>query len=97
MSKSRFTESPGHKSESKLLIIFTERERESPKSSREGVGRVVRWCWVKFQCRGILLIWIIVGQEPFALAVGADGGCLDIFPLVYLFSFLSPSLGDGPI
>ena len=28
MSKSRFTESPGHKSESKLLIIFTERERE---------------------------------------------------------------------
>ena len=24
-------------------------------------------------------------------------GCLDIFPLVYLFSFLSPSLGDGPI
>ena len=24
-------------------------------------------------------------------------GCLDIFSLVYLFSFLSPSLGDDPI
>ena len=31
------------------------------------------------------------------LSVGAGGGCLDIFSLVYLFSFLSPSLGDGPI
>ena len=25
------------------------------------------------------------------------GDCLDIFSLVYLFSFLSASLGDGPI
>ena len=24
-------------------------------------------------------------------------GCLDIFKSVYLFSFLSPSFGDGPI
>ena len=24
-------------------------------------------------------------------------GCLDIFKFVYLFSFLSPSFGDGPI
>ena len=42
-------------------------------------------------------IWTIVGQVPTALAVGAGGGCFDIFTLVYLFSFLSPSLGDGPI
>ena len=27
-------------------------------------------------------IWIIVGQGPIALAVGADGGCLDIFTLI---------------
>ena len=32
-----------------------------------------------------------------ALAVGAGRDCLDIFSLVYLFFFLSPSLGDGPI
>ena len=24
-------------------------------------------------------IWMTVGQGPFVLAVGADGGCLDIF------------------
>ena len=49
-----------------------------------GGGQVVGRCWVSFQCRGILLIWIIVGQGPVALAVGAEGGCLDIFSLVYL-------------
>ena len=57
-----------------------------------GGGRVVRRCWINFQCRSVLLIWIIVGQGPIALAVGAGGGCLDIFSLIYLFSFLSPSL-----
>ena len=55
-----------------------------------GNGRVVRWCWVNFQCRGVLLIWIRVGQGPTALAVGAGGGCLDIFysRLSFLFLFL---------
>ena len=57
----------------------------------------MRWCWVHFQCRGDLLIWIIVGQGPIALAVGAGGGCLDNFSLVYFFIFLSPSMGGGPI
>ena len=38
-----------------------------------GGGRVVRWCWVNFQCRGVLLMWIKVGQGPTALAVGAGG------------------------
>ena len=32
---------------------------------------------------GVLLIWIRVGHGPTALAVGAGGGCLDIFSLVY--------------
>ena len=58
---------------------------------------MVRRCWVNFQCQGVLLIRIIVGQGPIVLEVGADGGCLDIFSLDYLFSFLFPSLGDGPI
>ena len=47
-----------------------------------GGGRVVRWCWVNFQCRGPLLNWIIVGKGPNALAVGAGEGCMDIFSLV---------------
>ena len=55
---------------------------------------MVRRCWVNFQCRGVLLIWITVGQGPTALAVSAGGGCLDIFTLIYHFSFLSPSLWE---
>ena len=35
-----------------------------------------------------------VGQGPTALAVGAGGGCLDIFTLIYPFSHLSPSLRE---
>ena len=54
-------------------------------------GRVVLKRWVNFQCCSVLLIWIIVGQGPIVLAVGAGGGCLDIFSLIYRFSFLSPS------
>ena len=39
-------------------------------------------------------ILVTVGQGPTALAVGADGGCLDIFTLIYPFSSLSPSLWE---
>ena len=40
---------------------------------------------------------ITVGKGPIALAVGAGGGGLDIFTLIYPFSSFSLSLGDGPI
>ena len=39
-------------------------------------------------------IWVIVGQGPTALVVGAGGGCLDIFTLIFPFSSLSPSLWE---
>ena len=39
-------------------------------------------------------IWMTVGQGPTAFAVGAGGGCLDIFTLLYLFSPISPSLWE---
>ena len=39
-------------------------------------------------------ILITVGQGPIALAVGAGGGGLDIFTLLYPFSPLSPSLWE---
>ena len=39
-------------------------------------------------------ICMIVGQGPIVLAVGAGGGCLDIFTLLYPFSPLSPSLWE---
>ena len=54
----------------------------------------MRRCWVNFQCRGVLLFWMTVGQGPTALTVGAGGGCLDIFTLIYPFSHLSPSLWE---
>ena len=43
---------------------------------------MVQRCWVNFQCRDVLLIWIIVGQGPTVLAAGGGGHCLDIFSLV---------------
>ena len=53
---------------------------------------MVRWWWVNFQYRGVLLIWVREGQGPTALAVGAGGGCLDIF-----FSRLSFLSGRRPV
>ena len=51
----------------------------------------------KLSVPGRPTIWITVGQGPTALALGAGGGCLDIFTLLYPLFPLSPSLGDGPI
>ena len=39
-------------------------------------------------------IWMIVGQGPIALVVGAGGVCLDIFTLLHPFSPLPPSLWE---
>ena len=50
-------------------------------------------CWVNFQCQGVLLVWIIVGQGSIVLAIGADGGRLDIF-LSSAIPLLSPSLWE---
>ena len=56
---------------------------------------MVRWCWVNFQCQGVLPILIIVGQGPPVLTVGAGGGCLDIFSsIISLFSL--PLSGRPP-
>ena len=37
---------------------------------------------------------MIVGQGPIALAIGAGGGCVDIFTLLYHLSSLSRSLWE---
>ena len=59
----------------------------------EGGGRVVRWCWVNFLCRGAQLNLIRAGQGPTALAVDAGGDCLVIF-LLSIITLLSPSLWE---
>ena len=48
----------------------------------------------KLPVSGRPTIWMIVGQGPIALAVGAGGGCLDISSLLCPFSPLSPSLKE---
>ena len=51
----------------------------------------------KLPVSGRPTILVTVGQGPIALAVGAGGGGLDIFTLIYPFSSFSLPLGDGPI
>ena len=46
----------------------------------------------KLPVPGRAAILITVGQGPIAVAVGAGGGCLDIFTHICPFSPLSPSL-----
>ena len=48
----------------------------------------------KFQCRGVLLIWIVVGQGP-TVPVIRSSGVYGYF-LSWL-SFLSLYMADGPI
>ena len=58
--------------------------------------RVVRWWWVNFQCRGVLLNWVRVRQGPTALAVGA-GGVVWTFLLSSIVSlFFLPLSGRRP-
>ena len=61
-----------------------------------GGGRVVRWCWVNFQCRRVLRIWIRVGQGPTVCACSRCGWGLfgHVFLSSIIFSFLSPSLWE---
>ena len=47
----------------------------------------------KLHVPGRPTIWMIVGQGPIALAVGAGGGYLDIFAIFYSFSHLLPLSG----
>ena len=57
---------------------------------------MVGWCWVNFQCRGVLRIWIRVGQGPTALAVSACGGSLVIFLSSIVSLFFLPLSGRRP-
>ena len=49
----------------------------------------------KLPVPGCPTIWMIIGRGPTVLAVGAGGGCLGIFTLIFLLSFLSPSLWES--
>ena len=75
---------------------FYRRQLTFPANSRGWSGGAM--VLGKLPVPGRPTIWITVEQGPTALVVGAGGGCLDVFTLIYpfLFSF-SLSFGDGPI
>ena len=50
----------------------------------------------KLPVPGCPTILITVGQGPTALAVGAGGGFLDIFTLIYPFFLFVPLFGRRP-
>ena len=50
----------------------------------------------KLSVPGRPTIWITVGQGPTALAVSADGGCLDILLSSILSLFFLPLFGRRP-
>ena len=50
----------------------------------------------KLSVPGRPTILMIVGQGPIVLAVGAGGGCLDIFSLLYPSLFFLPLFGRRP-
>ena len=66
------------------------------KPNNAGGGRVVRRCWVNFQCRGVLLIWIIVGQGTIALEIGVGGGVSTFFLSSITSLFFLPLSGRRP-
>ena len=58
-----------------------------------GDGRGQPMLMGNFQCQGILVIWIKIGQGPIVLAVDVGGCCFDIFPLFCHISLLLPLAG----
>ena len=57
---------------------------------------MVRWCCANFQCRGVLPIWIRVGQGPTALSVGAGGVVWTFFVSSIISLFFLPLFGRRP-
>ena len=75
------------------LYLYDNHAISSPNRGWSGGAMVLG----KLSVPGRPTIWITVGQGPTALAVGAGGGCSDIFILICPFSSFSLSLGDRPI
>ena len=75
----------------KCDIYASEKGMNQIKGSAVGRGMVVRWMWVNFQFRGVLIICNKVGQGPTALAVVRLGVDWTFFSRLLFFFFLSLS------
>ena len=90
--------SPSFWETARYRLKYCLKEPLSPKqptyqlTSVEG-GRMVRRCWVNFQCLADVLILIKVGLGPAALAVGAGGDCLNTFLSSVISHFFLPLSG----
>ena len=76
------------------LLFHKERERENRQSSVVRAWSGGAMVLGKYSERSVQLIWTIVGQGSIALAVGAGGGCLDIFFLSSIFSLFFLTLWE---
>ena len=90
MINRRFVPCPGNQLLFSLLSLYHSDTDHMPIKRWSGGAMVLG----KLPVPGRPTIWITVGQGPTVLAVGAGGGCLDIFTLIYPFSPLSPSLWE---
>ena len=70
-----------------FMLFFFSHEISWVRSGTD-LSQFLRFFLHHFQCR------LTVAKGPNVLAVGADGGCLDIFTLLYHFFSLSPSLSE---
>ena len=82
-----------------IYLSDSEYTTQTPTLDESTVNPYIKMGWSggamvlgKLSVPGRPTILITVGQGPTALAVGAGGGGLDIFTLIYPFSPLSPSL-----
>ena len=62
-----------------------------------GGGRVVRWCWVNFQCRGVLQFGSSRARAYCARSRCGWGLFGRFYSHLSFLSSFSLSLGDGPI
>ena len=67
-------------------------DRHAFVTSDAGGSRVVRWCWVTFQCRGVLQFWLQWGKGLLRLRVRVR--TVWTFSLSSILSPLSPSLWE---
>ena len=79
------------------LLFLMQCSRQTATTLFAGMGWVGRRCWINLQCRGVLLVWTIVGQGPIALALGAWGVFGNFFSRPSFLLSFSLSLGDGLI
>ena len=62
-----------------------------------GGGRVVQWCWVNFQCRGVLQFGYSRARAYCARSRCGWGLFGHFYSHLSFLSSISPSLGDGSI